>query len=134
MTLANFGLETVHHVHADDIAALIMAAMANWRQSTGESFHAVSDQAVTLRGFAEAVYRWFGHEPLLTFQPYETWAKGQSADNAQSTWEHVSRSPNCSMEKARRSLGFKPRYSSLEAVQQSLQWLTERDVLQRQRS
>ena len=70
LTLANYGLETVHHVHADDIAALIMAAIANWRQSTSESFNAVSEQAVTLRGFAEALYRWFGHEPLLAFQPY----------------------------------------------------------------
>ena len=125
LTLANFGMETVHHVHADDIAALIMAALANWRGSTGESFHAVSEQAVTLRGFAEAMYRWFGHEPKLAFQPYEAWAKTQSKEDAQATWEHIARSPNCSMEKARRILGFRPRYGSIEAVQQSVQWLIE---------
>ena len=129
LTLANFGLETVHHVHADDIAALIMAAIANWRQSTGESFHAVSEQAVTLRGYAEAIYRWFGHEPLLAFQPYETWAKGHSTEDAQATWEHIARSPNCSVEKARRILGFRPRYGSIEAVQQSIQWLVDRGAV-----
>ena len=31
LTLPNFGLETVHHVHADDVAGLIMAAIENWR-------------------------------------------------------------------------------------------------------
>ena len=125
LALANFGLETVHHVHADDIAALIMAAMENWRQSTGESFHAVSEQATTLRGFAEAMYRWFGHEPSLAYQPYETWSKGQSSEDAKATWEHLARSPNCSMQKAHRILGFKPHYESIEAVQQSVQWLLD---------
>jgi nucleoside-diphosphate-sugar epimerase len=60
LTLPNFGLETVHHVHADDIAGLFMAAIANWNASVGESFHAVSDKALTLRGYAEAMSAWFG--------------------------------------------------------------------------
>ena len=125
LSLPNFGLETVHHVHADDIAALIMAAISNWRQSTGESFHAVSEQALTLRGFAEAMYRWFGHKPLLDYQPYEEWAKQQTAEDAKATWEHIARSPNCSMEKAHRLLGFRPSFSSLDAVQQSVRWLID---------
>ena len=125
LVLPNFGMETVHHVHADDIAALIMAAIANWRQSTAESFHAVSEQALTLRGFAEAMFRWFGHEPNLAFLPYAEWAKGETEEDAKATWEHIARSPNCAMEKARRLLNFRPRYSSLEAVQESVQWLIE---------
>jgi nucleoside-diphosphate-sugar epimerase len=129
LTLANFGLETVHHIHADDIAALIMAALRNWRQSTGESFHAVSEQAITLRGYAEAMYRWFGHAPNLAFQPYEAWAKGEAPEDARATWEHIARSPNCAMEKAGRLLGFTPRYSSLAAVQESVQWLSEHGML-----
>ena len=125
LMLPNFGLESVHHIHADDIAALMMAAIANWRAATGESFHAVSEQALTLRGFAEAMFRWFGHEPELGFLPYAEWAKGETAENAAATWEHVARSPNCSMDKARRLLGFSPRYSSLEAVQESVTWLID---------
>ena len=60
LTLPNFGLETVHHVHADDVAGLIMAAIENWRAATGESFNAVSGGALTLRGFAEGMADWFG--------------------------------------------------------------------------
>jgi nucleoside-diphosphate-sugar epimerase len=123
LVLPNFGLETVHHVHADDIACLFMSAIANWNASTGESFHAVSEKALTLRGYAEAMAAWFGKEPKLEFLPYDRWAETQAPDEAQATWEHIARSPNCSMEKARRLLGFTPRYTSLQAVQESVEWL-----------
>jgi len=123
LTLPNFGLETVHHVHADDIAGLFMAAIANWNASVGESFHAVSDKALTLRGYAEAMAHWFGREAKLEYLPYDKWAEQHSPEEAKATWEHIARSPNCSMDKAKRLLGFTPRYSSLQAVQEAVEWL-----------
>ena len=123
LALPNFGLETVHHVHADDVAQMFMGAIANWRASTGESFHAVSSGALTLRGYAEAMSRWFGREPNLTFLPYEKWAEAQTPEEAKATWEHIARSPNCSIAKAEKLLGYAPRYTSLQAVQESVEWL-----------
>ncbi|ACM29850.1 NAD(P)-dependent oxidoreductase [Rhizobium rhizogenes] len=123
LALPNFGLETVHHVHADDVAQMFMGAIANWRVSTGESFHAVSGGALTLRGYAEAMSRWFGHEPKLEFLAYDKWAEGQTPEDATATWEHIARSPNCSIAKAERLLGYAPRYTSLQAVQESVAWL-----------
>ena len=120
LTLANFGLETVHHVHADDVAALAMAAIGNWRAATGESFNAVSGAALTLRGYAEGMAAWFGRAPDLAFEPFEAWGAAQSEADRKATWEHIARSPSCSMEKARRLLGFAPRYGSLEAVQEAV--------------
>jgi nucleoside-diphosphate-sugar epimerase len=123
LTLPNFGMESVHHVHADDIAQLVVRAIDNRNAALGEAFHAVSDAALTLRGYAEAMYRWFGHEPRLAFAPYAEWAAAQDADEAAATWEHIARSPNCSIAKGRRLLGYAPRYTSLEAVQESVSWL-----------
>ena len=123
LALPNFGLETVHHVHADDVAGLFMSAIANWNASVGESFHAVSEKALTLRGYAEAMAAWFGKEPKLEFLPYDRWAETQAPDEAHATLEHIARSPNCSMEKAKRLLGFTPRYTSLQAVQEAVEWL-----------
>ncbi|WP_055049099.1 NAD-dependent epimerase/dehydratase family protein [Devosia sp. A16] len=125
LTLPNFGLETVHHVHADDLARLVMAIISSRSTSVGEAFNAVSPQAVNLRGYAEATYRWFGHEPKLSYLPFEQWKAGQDADEANATWEHIVRSPSHSMEKARRLLGFMPRYASLEAVQEAVGWLID---------
>jgi nucleoside-diphosphate-sugar epimerase len=123
VALPNLGMETVHHIHADDIAAIIMAALGNRSTSIGESFHIVSPAALTLRGYAEAVAGWFGRSANLRYLPWDEWRASVGAEEAQATWEHIARSPNCSMAKARRLLGFWPRFSSLEAVYESLSWL-----------
>lgn len=123
LALPNFGLETVHHVHASDLARLVMAIIASRSTAVGEAFNAVSPQAVNLRGYAEAMYRWFGHEPKLTYLPFEEWKQGVDSKDAEATWEHIVRSPSHSMAKAGRLLGFAPRYGSLEAVQEAVRWL-----------
>jgi nucleoside-diphosphate-sugar epimerase len=65
----------------------------------GESFHVVSPAALTLRGFAEV---------------------------AGATWSHIAHSPNSSIAKAVRLLGYRPRYSSTQAVREALDWLAAR--------
>src|SRR5262249_61178111 len=82
LRLANFGLETVHHVHADDVAQVFMKAIANWSASVGEAFHAVSPGAVSLRGYAEAVASWFGREARLTCLPYDAWKGSETPEDA----------------------------------------------------
>jgi nucleoside-diphosphate-sugar epimerase len=131
LTLPNFGLETVHHVHADDLALLVMGLIANRSVAVGEAFNAVSAGAVNLRGYAEAMFRWFGHEPKLKYLPFEEWKALQSPREAEATWEHVIRSPSHSIEKARRLLGYAPRYSSLEAVYEAVTWLIENGRVER---
>jgi nucleoside-diphosphate-sugar epimerase len=129
LVLPNFGLETVHHVHAEDVAQVAAKAIANRDRATGEAFNAVSAQALNLRGYAEAMYRWFGHEPRIRYLPFEQWKQMQSAGDAQATWEHISRSPAHSIDKARTRLGYVPKWSSLEAVKQSVTWLIENGKL-----
>ncbi|GLQ57787.1 NAD-dependent epimerase/dehydratase family protein [Devosia nitrariae] len=123
LALPNFGMETVHHVHADDVAQVFMCAISNWAASIGEAFHAVSPAAMTLRGYAEAMAAWFGQKPDLVFEPFEEWAKRQDPDEARATWDHIARSPNCSIDKARTRIGYQPRYTSLEAVEEAVTWL-----------
>jgi nucleoside-diphosphate-sugar epimerase len=121
LALPNFGLETVHHVHADDVAQAFMRAIERWSVSVGEAFHTVSPGAITLRGYAEGMAEWFGVEPSLTYLPWPEWkARQSSEEDARATWEHIARSPSSSIEKARRLLGYEPRYTSLEAVQESV--------------
>jgi nucleoside-diphosphate-sugar epimerase len=91
----------------------------------GETFNTVSLQALNLRGYAEAMYRWFGREPKLLYAPYDSWKQWQSAEDAQATWEHVARSPAHSIAKAQRLLGYQPRYSSLAAVYEAVAWLVD---------
>ena len=129
LLLPNFGLETVHHVHADDVAQIFMQAMANRGVALGESFHTVSPAAITLRGYAQAMAAWFGKPAQLMFQPWESWSKTVDKQDAQTTWEHIARSPNCSIAKAERLLNYHPRYSSLQAVQESVTWMVDHGVI-----
>jgi len=129
LVLPNFGMETVHHVHADDVAQIFMQALANHSVAIGESFHAVSSAALTLRGYAEAMAAWFGQPARLAFQPWESWSKTVTQAEAQATWEHIARSPNCNIAKAERLLNYHPRYSSLQAVQESVTWLIDHEVI-----
>lgn len=129
LALPNLGLETVHHVHADDVAQSFTQAMAHWSTSIGESFHVVSPAAVTLRGYAEAVAGWFGQEAKLRYLPWEAWRTTVSEDEARATWDHIAHSPNCSIDKARRMIDYQPRYTSLQAVYESVQWLIEHEGL-----
>jgi len=127
VALPNFGLETVHHVHADDVAQGFQRALERWSAAVGESFHVVSPRALTLRGYAEAAAGWFGREANLTFEPFAEWADRPEydEDDVAATEDHVRHSPNASIEKARDRLGYEPRYSSLEATREAVEALVE---------
>jgi nucleoside-diphosphate-sugar epimerase len=129
LALPNLGMETVHHVHADDVAQAFIRALTNWNTAVGESFHVVAPTALTLRGYAEAIAAWFGQQAMLQFLPWEEWQTTVAAAEAAATWDHIAHSPNCSIAKAARLLGYQPRYTSLEAVQESVAWLIEHQGL-----
>jgi nucleoside-diphosphate-sugar epimerase len=125
VALPNFGLETVHHVHAADVAALIRLCLDNRAAAAGEAFHAVSPRALTLRGFAEQTARWFGREPDLKCLPFDEFRRTTTEEHAQASYEHVARSHSVSIDKAWRILGYRPAYTSLKAAAESVEWLRQ---------
>jgi nucleoside-diphosphate-sugar epimerase len=129
LALPNLGLETVHHVHADDVAQAFIQAIAYWRNAVGESFHVVAPTAVTLRGYAETAATWFGRKANLRFLPWEEWRAGQNEAEATATWDHIAHSPNCSIAKAQQLLNYQPRYTSFEAVYESVNWLVAEGIV-----
>jgi nucleoside-diphosphate-sugar epimerase len=134
VALPNLGMETVHHVHADDVAQSFMQALGHWSTAVGESFHVVSPQALSLRGYAEAVAAWFGQPARLRFLPWEEFRSTVSVEEAQATWDHIAHSPNCSIAKAQRLLDYQPRYTSLQAVYEAVTWLIEHKVIELRKS
>jgi nucleoside-diphosphate-sugar epimerase len=123
--LPDRGGETVHHVHADDVAGLHHACLEQPDKAAGESFNSVCSQALTLRGYAELVARHFGHEPKLEFVPWAEFAARVGPHEAATTIDHIGRAPLFSMAKARDLLGFVPRHSVTDTVLESIDaWLT----------
>jgi nucleoside-diphosphate-sugar epimerase len=76
-----------------------------------------------LRGYAESVAAWFGREANLRFLPWEEWRKTVTENEASATWDHIAHSPNCSIAKAQRLIDYRPRFTSLEAVCEAVDWL-----------
>jgi nucleoside-diphosphate-sugar epimerase len=130
LALPNLGMETVHHVHAGDVAQAFWKAIDHWSNAVGESLHVVSPAALTLRGYAESMAAWFGQPAHLRFVPWEGWRTTVADADAESTWDHIAHSPNCSIAKARRLLGYQPRYTSLQAVFEAVEWLIGQEALQ----
>ncbi|HEU5023116.1 MAG TPA: NAD-dependent epimerase/dehydratase family protein [Bryobacteraceae bacterium] len=120
IALPNFGRETLHHVHAADVAQCFVRALTHWIDAEGKSFHAVSRGALTMAGYAEAVASWYGHQARIRFLSWEEWRATVTEREAEIAWDHIARSPHCSIARAQALLGYEPRYTSLEAIQEAL--------------
>lgn len=120
--LPDTGLTTLHHVHADDVAAAFMAALNRRSAAAGESFHVVSPAALTMRGFAEAAAGWFGREAVLSFAPWREFADLVGPEHARLSSDHVMHSPSASVAKAAALLDWAPRFSSLQATFEAVRW------------
>lgn len=129
LALPHIGMETVHHVHADDVAQAFTAALRNRSTAVGESYHVASPGAVTLRGYAESTARYLGSEPNLTFLPWDEFEERVPDEAAEQTRTHIEHSPCVSVRKARRHLDYRPRYSSMQAIRESVDWLIEHDEI-----
>jgi nucleoside-diphosphate-sugar epimerase len=114
--LPDRGGETIHHVHAEDVADLHQACLEQPDVASGEAFNSVCTQALTLRGYAELLARHFGHEPRLEFAPWDEFAARVDPAQADATIEHIGRAPLFSMQKARDRLGFTPKHSVTDTV------------------
>jgi nucleoside-diphosphate-sugar epimerase len=126
LVLPGRGLETLHHVHADDVAQAFQLAVERGvadASLSGRAYHVTSARALTLRGFAEAAAGWFGRSADLTFAAWDAFAATTSREFAETTEAHVSRSHSVSIDRARAELGYEPRYTSLEAAREALDWL-----------
>jgi nucleoside-diphosphate-sugar epimerase len=122
LPLPDHGLGILHHVHADDVADAFERALTR-PAAVGSSFHVVSEQAMSLRGLAGGVAAWFGLEAATELVSRQEFERRVGSEHAQTTFAHVDRSIAASIEQGREVLGYQPRYSTLEALRDSLRHL-----------
>jgi nucleoside-diphosphate-sugar epimerase len=116
--LPNIGMETVQHIHAKDLAAAFLAAIKTGTPSFGEGFHAVAEQAVSLRGYAIEAAGWYGKKADLQFVDFDSYISHAGKEMASMTMDQISHSLCCSIEKAKRILNFRPEYTAYQAVRE----------------
>lgn len=131
LVLPNFGMECLHHVHADDVAQAFFKSIIHRESALGESFHATAPAAITFLGLGEAMYRYFGKEINIDFLPWKEWCEfRQEQSFINSTSSHVFHSDNYSIEKGRRLINYNPRYTIIEAVIECVESMIERKVIE----
>ena len=126
VALPTLGTGVLNHVHADDVAQAFERALTR-PSAIGSSFHVVAEQAMTCRGLATGVAGWFGREPVLDLVDWAEFEHRVGAEQATMTREHIERGIAASITRARSVLDYAPRYSSLEALHESLRWMVEHD-------
>jgi len=127
--LPNKGMETLHHVHAADVAQGFVKAIENRQNAIGESFNIISNHAVTLKAYANQMARWFGQEANISFLPWDKWKETVTESDAELTWKHLVHSTNGSMAKAEKLLNYKPQYTSIQAIQESVDHYFQKENL-----
>ncbi len=130
IALPNFGQEILHHVHGYDVAQVFFQAITHRNQALGESFDAEAEDHITLYGFAMHLYRYFGHEPKIKFLPWNEWCEYEgSAEECAHTYYHIARSGVFSIEKTKRLLGYRPKYTCKETIDLAVKSYIERGLL-----
>lgn len=120
--IPNFGLETVHHVHASDVASGFINAIDYKENALGECFNIVSEQGMSLKRYAMAISDWYKQTPNLKFVAWDKWKQVHSEEDIEETLFHVSHSTLSSLQKANNRIGYRPKYTSLEAIKESLEF------------
>ncbi len=123
--LADNGLATLHHVHADDLAQLYEAAILNRERALGEAFNGVAPYAMSLLGCTRACAAFFGREAMVEFVPLAKMADFEGAESATIIASHAIMSPCCSIEKGRRLLDYRPRYTTERIYAECIEYLLE---------
>lgn len=128
--LPNHGMETLHPVHGEDVAQVFMKAINHRTQALGRNFHAVSEDSLTLYGYAMAMYRLFKQEPKVDFLSWDKWVDYiESEKKASISYHHIARSGYYSIENAKELIGYRPRYTSTQVVEASIQSYIDRGVI-----
>jgi nucleoside-diphosphate-sugar epimerase len=125
ITVPGIGAELMHHVHADDVAQAFQLAIERRDAAAGESFNVVAPSALTARGFLAIAASWFGQITRTRSVSWAEFRSGTTAEYADSTWQHLSRSQYASIEKARTQLGYSPAFEPEAAVLDGIRWLID---------
>ena len=130
IAVPGLGTEVLHHVHADDVAQAFQLAVEHRDVAAGESFNVVAPSALTARGFLAIAAGWFGKTASIRSVSWAEFKSGTTADFADSSWQHLSRSQYASIEKARTLLGYDPTFEPEAAVLDGIRWLIDHAQLE----
>jgi nucleoside-diphosphate-sugar epimerase len=85
---------------------------------------------LTARGFLAIAAGWFGQTAKIHSVSWAEFRSATTAEFADASWQHLSRSQYASIEKARTLLGYTPAFEPEAAVLDGIRWLIDHDGLE----
>ena len=130
IALPSFGREIIHSVHGYGVAQVFFLAAPHRNQALGEAFDAEAASHVTLYGYAKHMYEYFGKESKIKFMPWPEWCVYErNPEECDHTYFHIARSGVFSIEKARKLLGYQPKYTCLKTIDLTIKSCIERGLI-----
>ncbi len=130
LPIPSIGAETMHHVHADDVAQAFQLALERRDAVAGEEFFVTAADAFAVRGYAAAAAAWFGQRAELRPVGWDAFRAGLTEEHAETSWQHLSRSQVVSIRKAQRLLGYDPQHTVEATTLEAVRWLVDHDRLE----
>jgi len=112
---------------ASDIAALFDLAINNREKAAGEIFNVGSEYAITMTEFVKLYGRIHGVEIPVRRVCWEEYTTKVNPDVP--AWWHFYSHMVPDISKAKRILGYKPRYTPEEAITRGVKWMKETGLL-----
>lgn len=113
--LPDRGNATLQHVHAKDVSRMIINAI-EFDSADGQAFNIVCESPITLREYTELLFYHYNQKVNIEYVSYEQFISMLNMEDAMISEEHILRSPNISMEKAKDILGYRPIYSERDTI------------------
>lgn len=130
LRLPGSGTETLHHVHADDVAQAFELAVERRDAAAGEDFTIVAPTALSVRGYVEIASSWFGQQATVESVAWDAYRASTSEEYARESWGHLHRSHVFTIGKATALLGYLPAYEPEQAILESVRWLIDHDRIE----
>lgn len=118
----------LQHVHSIDVSRLIKAVIEN-DKSNGEAFNVACDQPISLKDYATLIYKYYNKDPLIEYLEYEDFLSSLDPYHSKISKEHIDKSPNVSVNKAKQILNFSPIYSEKDIIIECLNNLEKEKLI-----
>lgn len=122
ISLPNFGMETLHHVHAEDVAQMFLNCILYKDNSVGQIFNCVSENSITTYGYAKHLYKYFGKKEQIKFLGWKEWCDYEGdKEECNFSYLHLARSGAFSLDKSKTLIKFKPKHTNLDAIDSAIE-------------
>ena len=112
---------------AEDLSRLFVLAVNNRKAAAGQIFNGGTSYALTMTQFVKTYAKIYNTEIPIEYIPWDEYLKKINPNIG--AWWHFYADMCPDITKARQLLGYKPKYTSEQAMERAVNWMREQKIL-----